>query len=373
MKIEKAFQVHIKTLNQEKVFNLIKNKKITISEIKRVDKFNTYFTVKNQDINVIGDIFKKNNIEIQDIKPLGINKIFTFFKMRLCVVFTLVLAILLCYFSSFYVFKISVNGTSYLTNYEIIEYVKTKANFGNIISKNQINTNQIELDLMEKFNSISMISVVIKGTTLIINIKEKSKNEIFENQTNDIIANFNGRIKNITLINGKLNVKNGDIVQEGDILVQSVMNSNSNYVKAEANITAEVWLEGVTTHYSLKKEKQRTGFCVENKNINFLGIPIFSSSNPINFANYEVVESKTKLKNTILPIEIHQITYYEMEEITIESNFNDEKEKLINDSREIALQKKLNNDIIKAENVIIDENCGITTVRYVVVVERNIF
>ena len=89
-----------------------------------------------------------------------------------------------------------------------------------ITHKKDINLTQIE-NQIQKVDRVSLVSAIIKGNTLVINIKEKVYNPEYEDKENfkPIISVHNAIITEVTVIQGTPMVKAGQVVQKGQILV----------------------------------------------------------------------------------------------------------------------------------------------------------
>jgi len=101
-----------------------------------------------------------------------------------------------------------------------------------------------------KRSDIAFISINTKGTKVIVEIVEKVKepNSVKKDVPCDIIAAKAGLITEINVLAGKKNVKIGDIVNEGDILVTGIMEmtnfpEKTQRIQAIAEVKAKVWYE----------------------------------------------------------------------------------------------------------------------------------
>ena len=274
-----------------------------------------------------------------------------------------------------FVFKIEVYGNEKITKQEIISCLK-ELGVNTFTSKNSINTFELEKNISEKIPSISLVSVMTKGTSLIINLQEKVINDEYQNVGlfEPLKANLSGRIKSIKLIQGTLNCKVGDLVKENDILVYPYIidsSGNKKSVKAEAEIVAEVWYESRITHYDECVKTYETGKIIEKNNLYFLDMPIYVDKKDVKFNQYETKVSYTYLSSFLIPIKIEKILYIETASKTEKVPFEDVKESLINEVKNQVYQKVENKSVINEYHTIIS-NLGINVVSYVVVVEESI-
>lgn len=376
MKIKPLIKIEISALNQEKMLNKLLENHIEIYDIKRQTRTETIFEIESKNINKTEKILSNNAVTIINRKSLGMAGIKAMFLLRLGIFIGILFSLILCVIASFFVLKIDIQGTNLIKNEEILQSLYEK-NIDIFSSKADVNTSNLELYLFENFNEISMVSVAIKGATLIVNIKEKSVEEINAQQKySNLVANFNGRISQFSLVSGTAMVSVGDIVEIGDTLVKAESKDsagNLQQIEAKAEITAEVWSEFRYTHYDAIIEIVETGRQISSRQVFIFGIEIFNKTPKIEFEKFETETIETKLTNTILPLNIKQIIYKEVKENQIISNFEEQKEQIVAECKQNALQNLKDNDIIKNEDYTIVNGQGFTNVCYVITAERKVF
>lgn len=357
----------IKALNQSQIFEKLRLKCVEVYDVKLLSRFDTTFSVRRQDKKIVEEVLASFQAETLSLKPQNLSKIKFFLCNKIGIVVGLLMAFALQITSSFFVLQVSVNGASCAG--EIREFIENRG-IKAFCPKTNINTSNLELDIIENFPEISMASVIVKGLTVVVNVKEKESFEVLGQS--DIIADFNGRIKEITTISGVANVKAGDIVRCGDILVSARNENAENGVVAKAKIVAEVWYETTNTHIETKTQRVRTGKIIEQRKVMAFGAEIFSFNKKIDFLDYEIEENTVKI-TSILPLEVEYCTYYETKSQTTTQMYEDVKEEIVANLKENTLQKIAKDDIILKENVLENFEAGVTTTTYVVVAEKHIF
>ena len=148
------------------------------------------------------------------------------------------LGVLFGIFVSNYTWQIQVYGTKDLCVTDILSVLSE-----NGIRKGKINhqtSKEIEEILLNKYDRIAQVSVIRKGTAIIINLSEKLV--YVEGEFQPIKAKHAGTIKEINIITGTTNIKVGDYVNAGDILVLP-FNINANGEKISVNPLAEIKAE----------------------------------------------------------------------------------------------------------------------------------
>ena len=218
---------------------------------------------------------------------------------------------------------------------------------------------------------IAWLGITIKGTNVIINIKEASEiPEIIDrNEICDIVSNKDAIISKIIVQNGTARVKEGDIVKQGDLLVEGIMESEhmeNRLVHSEATIYGknyytksrkELFLQNNTIKSG--KEEKRYEICINNFKLNF-------NKRLSKFENYDTINESKKIKifsNYYFPLEIRKTTNFELK--LEEKNYQEEelKDKIISELKDEFEQEysisKYDEENVKCFEEEIVENNGI--------------
>lgn len=239
-------------------------------------------------------------------------------------------------FSSNYIWQIRIFGTKDLDPNEIISLLEQ-----NGVKKGKLNlksTEEIETILLENYNRLAQVSVIKQGSAIIINLSEKL---VYTQQTYQAItAKYSGIITKINIITGTTNIKVGDYVNVGDSLVLPFnldKDGNKISVNPMAEIEAKMFVMG-----SAKLDKNgtiltRTG----NKQIVYdyfiFNKHIFSGKNKNSFALFENV-SYNNFVSDVLPLVRRTTEFYELKLTPITYDFEAEKQALIEQSRQNAVE-----------------------------------
>lgn len=371
MKLKNATKFHICGLNQEKLLNEL-CKEFNLSEIERNSKNDTTFKCSYFDHKKVENILKKRNIKIQSITHEGVAHQIIKIISSYGLIASLVLFSIFFVFQFQFVLQYEVMGLDRLEESEIVSFVKSEFSS----KKSEIDTEMVETSLMDNFEEISFASCIIKGQTLVINIKEKLLPSEMYGDFSPILAKKDGRISKINLVSGTLRVKVGDIVRKGDLLVEPYMLDASGELKkveAKAEIFAEVYCEGSADHYETYINVSRTGRKIEQNQITLFGLPIYSFKEDLNFQMYESeVEEIDLSKNLFLPFKIQKTTFYELEQHTIVSNFEDVKDEFVEKAKEKALEKCEHYELLKEEFYTTRHLAGVTIINFCIVTEEEI-
>lgn len=130
--------------------------------------------------------------------------------------------------------------------------------------KANIDTKEIINKVRLKRQDIAWMGIELKGTNAIVKlVKADEKPDIInEDDYCNIVSDKTGVITKINAQNGTANVKEGDVVKQGEVLINGWMEgkyTGIRYVHAKGQIQAKVWY---TKHKKIKyntTEKEETG------------------------------------------------------------------------------------------------------------------
>ena len=218
--------------------------------------------------------------------------------------------------------------------------------------------------LINSFDDISLVSVLKKGTSIIINIKEKqSVSDSEEAQLDDIVARFDGVVLELNVMQGTACVKVGDHFKKGDnIIKDSFKNIDGNLVtcKAQGSVKAKL---SVTSEIDFKNEDEvfvRTGKTIKSSHYSLFGLDFLKQNRENTFENFETEQTEQFVfQNNLLPLKLVQTTYYETRKELVRQNFDDFKQKLQLEAKQNAkalLEKT--DDIVNEFGEIVETEFG---------------
>ena len=189
--------------------------------------------------------------------------------------------------------------------------------------KSKINTKDIINKVRLSRDDVAWMGIELKGTNAIVKlVKADEKPEVIdESEYCSIISDKSGIITKINAQSGSANVKVGDTVNVGDVLINGWMEgkyTGIRYVHAKGEIEAKVWYTKNKRIEYNTTERRETGN-VENKySIKFNNFEINLSKKLSKFKIYDTIETENKIKifsNFYLPISIVKTTNKEVEEV----------------------------------------------------------
>lgn len=361
----------IKSLNREKIFNKI-SQQFVIYDVKQRDGF-IEFEVDESDGEEVEKFLNQQNVKIYSAVHKGLRrKILNILKMW-GVVAGLAIGIALYSLQYFFVFKIEVWGCDELNESEVANFVKE-----NMASrfKGNIDTQRLEISIRDNFELVSSVSVAIVGQSLIVNINEAILPDELNGEFEPIVSQYDGLVTEINLVQGTLNVKQGDIVQKGDILVYPYIidgDGEQRPVQPKAEIFADVWVEKEDVFYEYQIVEERTGRKIECSEVTLFGLVIYSNTNENTFESFESEKTSSYIaENNILPLIYTKYTFYETKTTEIIRNFEQEKDDLFENLRQKTLIYLPENAIIKDEKSSVKEMAGVFYLSYIITTSLDI-
>lgn len=338
----------------ERFINTCINNKIFLWGIKR--KSSTLLTV-NININnfkKIHSIARKTKCKVKINSKKGLPIILHKYRKRKLLLLLLIPIFLVVIISSNYIWNIDIVGIEGINKDELVMQLSEEGiKVGAIKSK--INSNKVINNIRLKRQDISWMSVDMKGTNVIVTVVEaEEKPEIIdENEYCNMVAKERGMITKITADTGTAQVKVGDIVEKGDILIGGYMEgkyTDTRYVHAKGKIEAKVWYTKKIKSGFIREITEETGATENKYSIKLNNFEINLYKTLPNFENYDKINETNKIrlfKNFYLPIEINKTTYVEQKKVKITYGKEELKEILIKE-----LQQQFSDEGIDKLNVI---------------------
>ena len=291
---------------------------------------------------------------------------------------------MLIYLLSLNIWNISVKGGRTYTSETIIQFLEGQNIYVGKTTKD-IDCRKIEEAIRETYNDIGWVSAEIKGTNLIINLKEtREPKKSSKNETpNHITASKNGIITKIVTRRGTPMVSAGDTVNKGDILVSGVVDIigdnevlvSKEPVVADADIFAKTYYEYEDSFKLSTKEKEYTGNTKVDYSIRILFKELNLYKNRIPYQNYDIISEDRILQpiaNFYLPFAINMVKYEEYIEVDKIYNKNEAINKVKSKLNRVLENLKENDVIIHNNDVKFEVKKDSCTAKGTIIVEESI-
>lgn len=243
--------VRLKGQSPERFFNLCSHHNIYLWDVKNIEG-NYECNIMLKDYRKLKMIARKTKTIPYIIKKIGFPFVFSVYKKRKGYLLGIVLFVSIIYILSLYIWDISVLGGHTYTPEAMTKFLKENDVYVGI-QKKQVNSKNIEELIRLTYNDIGWVSVEIKGTRLIIKIKETKlpTKAVTATENRHIIASKDAVIAKIVTRTGIPKVELGSVVKKGDILVSGVVNVigdnetlvSRNPVIADADIIGKTFYE----------------------------------------------------------------------------------------------------------------------------------
>ena len=304
----------------ERFINICTTNKILIWNLKREKGVKLHLNIGIQDFYRAIQVAKKLRCKVKIEKKRGIPFIINKYRKRKVFLISLIIILVALYVSSNYIWniEIQVEDNFRLDNIEEdIQEVGLKTG----MRKSKVNVEEIVNKIRLKRNDISWIGINLDGTNAIVKVvKAKEAPEIIdEKEFTNIVAKKAGTITQIIAQNGTAQVKVGDNVEAGQILIQGTMEgkyTGIRYVHSLGEVKAIVQYTK-TVQIPLKEERNvETGNKETKYKINFNKFQINFYKTLSKFKIYDTIEEEKKFRifsNLYLPISVTKITNKELE------------------------------------------------------------
>lgn len=338
----------------EKFINICKSRKITIWNLNRKANIELELNIRIKEFKEMCKVAKKTGCKVKIKNKKGVPFLIHKYKKRRIFIILLLIVLILIGISSMFVWNVDITEENN-QNLENIKNDIEEAGLKTGTLKSNVNSKEIINKIRLKRNDVAWMGIELKGTNAVVKIvKASSKpNIIDENEYCNIVANKSGIITKINAQNGTANVKVGDTIKEGEILINGWMEgkyTGVRYVHAKGEIEAKVWYtESKKIPYILTQTRQ-TGN-IENKYIiKINNFEINFSKKYSKFKIYDTIETDSKFKifsNFYLPISLIKIEYKEKEEYTKKNSLEEAKNLGIEE-----LQEKIEKQIPDKEKIV---------------------
>lgn len=352
---------HLTGYNIDNLLKTLYTRKIILYNVVRIAHNEVSFEINDKQVKKV----KRYIANFKTTKNLtGFKKIPAIILANLGVVLGVFFGCIFYIFASQFTWQIRVYGTKELTENQILQ----------VLSENNIKTGKINLTskeeiekiLLKNYDRIAQVSVIKQGTAIIINLSEKLVYIATEYQP--ILAKHNGIITEINIITGTTNVKVGDYVNKGDVLVLPFnldANNNKVSVKPLAEIKAEIFVVGKCQIEKTEQALVRTGRTQTEYKYKIFNLNIFSGKNRNSFALFESFVYNENVGD-LLPLSRDVCVYHELVYVTKTNNFEECKQQLKDKSINEAHKNLPIGEILSEETktkIVEDKMYAITTIK----------
>jgi len=338
----------------ERFINICSTNKILIWNLKREKGVKLYLNIGIRDFYRAIKVAKKLKCKVKIEKKRGIPFILNRYRKRKIFVISLIIILSALYVSSNYIWNIEMQIEENLELENIEQDIKN-AGLHTGILKSKIDTQEIVNKIRLERDDISWLGISLEGTNAIVKVvKAKQAPEIInEKDYSNIVAKKGGIVTQIIAQNGTAQVKVGDRVEEGQILIKGTMEgkyTGIRYVHSLGEVRGVVEYTK-TQQISLKEEQKiktgrkeiKYGIKINNFQINF-----YKTLSKFKF--YDTIEENKKFRifsNLYLPISVTKVTNEELEKISKEYTIEEATEKVTK-----QIEEEIEKEIEEKQNIL---------------------
>ena len=336
-KLTGKLTLSITGVNIKRLIKTFYKKNIDIFYLEQNSFRNIYITIYSKDYKKAKKYLCDYKVEIK--KRFGTSFLKNFCKTSVGLIIGACIFLSLLVLNTNFLNKIYIYGTTKIDNSEIIACLKQNGITENKFYNN-INVENLEKILENNFDDISLVSVIKKGTNLIINLKEKLFVE--DLSSSNIIAKESGQILELNVVQGSSPFKVGDSVKKGEVLINgySIVNGKKVECKAIGFVKLKVWYSSSYTFLNEEVHLVRTGKKIVNTSFEIFNFNFLKTNYKNNFENYEEeIKSEYIFKNFLLPIKINKKIFYEIKENVVKNEFSFKKDDIIKETTKLAKEQ----------------------------------
>lgn len=371
-------RVEIKIFKREQALNLLINKRINIFNIVREDIITLSFDMYYSDYKKVKSLVKSLGGKTKIKSKGGLLEFFIEAKKSLALFIGVGLFVGILFAMSNFVWRINIESKNYVPPYDIRAFLTSQGIYPGI-RKSSIDIYKLEKQLEKDLEGVMWSKIRVEGSTLMVKFEEKKISNIKEVDESKIgtdkVATMDAVIKRIYTSSGTSVVKEGDIVNKGDVLIKGKQSIAKDGALVEGEKEKSVIPEGVVVADTLYEkivdvdiEGEEVVYTGEKSNdiyLNLFGKKIYLKKTGKDFETYDKIEKKGKL--------INKTVYYEKQVKQITDN----EEEIVNDAvvkLQAAVEKEISRQAIIIDKTISKESIGDGKIRLKVVftVEQDI-
>lgn len=317
--------VRIKGGFAERFLNLAVRKNIDFWNVVREDGYLT-LCIRKKDFKRLRDIAKKSSCRITIQRKIGIPFMMFRYRRRTALFVGFGLFLTALWVLSLFLWSVEVVADEGIDKNQVIQSLSSHGiKSGTRLAT--IRSDEIKNSMMIEFENIAFIGINIKGTKAVVEIKKRDMAPVIIplDQPCNIVAAKTGQIIKMETKEGIAQVKTGQGVHQGQLLVSGIVDSQvigARYVHAMAQITAKTWYRHEATGYMVKTVRERTGNQTSRFRLKIFDLPInlyLNSGNPYEYYDKMVYDTQVSItKKIVLPIVLEQDRFLEMVEIKTE-------------------------------------------------------
>ena len=250
----------IKGRNLHQLLNVLEKNKITIKNAKKINDNTLILSIKYTDNTKFFAITSNLCYTIKKVKDYGLMYPICFLFANVGLIIGAIFFICICYFSNDFIFDFSFSGSGSVYQREI-EGVLDSDGVHKYSRFSDFDLNELSNDILIKNTKLTFVSLKKQGNTLKIYSNKKSDSvKRIDDTVFTLYSNVSGIVESVKVYRGTALVKDGDIVNVGDVLVDGVV-----YLKDVATKTNVLASVSIISEFEYKFESELDNMEVQAK------------------------------------------------------------------------------------------------------------
>lgn len=292
----------------ERFLNICMHREIFLWDVRRLGENRICACISIDDFRRLRSVATKTKTRVRITKRVGLPFFLYRYRKRKALLAGCALFFLILWYLSTHIVGIDITGNERITPAEILQELKG-AGLSYGVSVKKVDRSHVRNRLMTELDDLAWVGINIKGSRAYIEVKERLDTFIEPDRTVpcDIVAERSGTLKLLEVKNGQTMVKTGQYVEEGDLLVSGVVDSDKvgiRYVHSYGEIYAETIFEKsgeYTLEYIEKiytgKEKNRYKASVMGKSFNLF----LRNNQPFEYSDCKETQREYRLPLDAIP------------------------------------------------------------------------
>lgn len=311
-------KLRFKGIDKIRFINLCKNNRLKVWDILSTED-EVIFKSSISSFYQMKKLHRKCRGTLKIMEKKGLVFYIEKYKKRVCFLMGILVFFLLLKIISLYIWNISFDGNYSYTDIELLRFLNAN-HIMNGIKKEDLDCGKIEYLIRSEYNDVTWVSAEIRGTQLIIHMKENFDMNIAkeEDRPYNIVSDVDGRIESIITRNGMPAVKKEDTITKGQLLVSGVIEIlndskevvNYKLVNSDADIYAYVTQEYNDSFDLAYKKKNYTGRHNSAIEINVFNKSIYLTGITKKFKDFDIIsdyKDLTLTRDFYLPVSFGKI------------------------------------------------------------------
>ncbi|HEY8422688.1 MAG TPA: sporulation protein YqfD [Thermoclostridium sp.] len=348
----------------EKFINICTRRQILLWDIERLSPTEVTMKMSIRGFKNARSAARKSRCRVRIKEKKGLPYIIWKYKRRKGFVIGLVAFAVLIYLMTSIIWSIEITGNYNINTDVLMEQLNGMGIFRGA-TKRSIDPKYVADTLMLKNRELAWTGVEIKGTKLLITVREGIEPPVVipVEQPCNVVAKRDGIIISIMAKNGLTLVKEGDTVKKGQVLISGVLESihpefGSKQVHAMGEVLARTWYEAEKEVPVKKINRIKTGLEWNKYSVYFLDfrIRLPSGNNPFELYETGIVDKAPVIGNRFkLPFGLIIEKHYELKE---EEQVLDQEQ-----ARELAHKMAMDKilEMVPKEAEIVDQQMQVIT------------